>query len=156
MSIFVFWCSHIGGSNNRECLLKSTIESPKVKKRLSKNAIYGSIRCSHVLVKHRDQHSFRNLIRPDHQTDSFIHNDTKKANLNSPKVSNKMLVNNQENTKSKHNGMQKSLTNSHSKGFLEQGTNNSTFHQRRDEKPNNKKSNEQKVKTFNQRSASGT
>ena len=67
-----------------------------------------------------------------------------------------MLVNNQENTKPKHNGMQKRLANSHSKGFLEQGTNNSTFHQRRDEKPNNKKTNERKVKTFNQRSASGT
>ena len=146
-------CRHIGGSNTRENPLRSTVESSKIKKRLSKKAIYGSMGCSHVLIKERDKHSFRNSIRSDHQTDSFIHNDPKQAYLNSPKLSNKILVNFQDDSKPKHNGMQKSKTNLHSKGFFDQETNNSPSNQRRDENPDNNQIDEQKIR---KRSLSGT
>ena len=149
-------CRHIGGSNTRENPLRSTVESSKIKKRLSKKAIYGSMGCSHVLIKDRDKHSFRNSIRLDNQTDSRIHNDPKMAYLNSPKRSNKMLVNFQDNTKPKHNGMQKRKATLHSKGFLDQETNGSPSNQRRDKTPNNNQIDEQKIKKSNLRSVSGT
>ena len=149
-------CRHIGGSNTRENPLRSTVESSKMKKKLSKKAIYGSIGCSHVLIKDRDKHSFRNSIRSDNQTDSFIHNDPKMAYLSSPKLSNKMLVNFQDNTKPKHNGMQKSKDNLYSKGFLDRKTNSIPSNQRRDEKPNNNQIDEQKIKKITLRSVSGT
>ena len=144
---------HIGGSNTRENPLRSTVESSKIKNRAAKKTIYRSMGCSHVLIKDRDKHSFRNSIRSEHQTGSFIHNESKKAYLNSSKVSNKMLANLQDNIKPKHNGMQKSKTSLHSKGFLDQETSNSPSNQRRDEKADNNQNDEQKIR---KRSVSGT
>ena len=149
-------CRHIGGSNTRENPLRSTVESSKMKKKLSKKAIYESIGCSHVLIKDRDKHSFRNSIRSDNQTDSCIHNDPKLAYLNSPKRSNKMLVNFQDNTKPKHNGMKKRKATLHSNGFLDQEINGSPSNQGRDEKSNRNQIDEYKIKKFNLRSVSGT
>ena len=77
------------------------------------------------------------------------------AILNSPKLSNKMLVNFQDNTKRKHHGIQKSTTNLHSKDYFDREANSSPSNQRREEKLHNNQTDEQKMKKFALRSVSG-
>ena len=156
MIVIFLQCRHIGGLNNHESLPRSTIESSKIKISLPKKAKYESIRCSHALIKNRDKRSFRKSIRSDHQTYPFIHNNPKSTLLNSSNVSNKIMVNIQEDTKPKRNGIQSNKTDLNSKSFLDHGAYNSQFNQRRDEISNNNQFDEQKTKAFILRSVSGT
>ena len=66
------------------------------------------------------------------------------------------MVNIQEDTKPKRNGIQSNKTDLNSKSFLDHGTYNSQFNQRRDEISNNNQFDEQKTKAFILRSVSGT